>query len=191
MADNIRFNQQTILDGSDGAFEVFLLKNSSSLEIIGIERFGMILYFIKNPKRNHMGYVIGVLPGWMQDAAQRISEFSQGYFHSFSEHCGLWAQYLQDGADRRFDRTGIINVEGKWQFWKSITYNELDISFFDIVSNAGIEFCESISQLANEIKSWSGFSTGDCIKASFSDLLSGYKKVRKYITYSKVIDDIC
>lgn len=67
MADNIRYRQQSIFDGRDGEFEVFQLKSNQSLEIIGVERNGMILYFIKNQKRNHMGFVIGVLPDQMQD----------------------------------------------------------------------------------------------------------------------------
>ena len=190
MADDIRYRQQSIFDGRDGEFEVFQLKSNSSLEIIGIERNGLILYFIKNQNRNHMGYVIGVLPDTMQDVPQKISELSQGYFKSFAENCRMWAQYMQDGIDLRFDRTAIVNVEGKWQFWKSISYNDIDATWFNIIANVGTEYCESISQLCDEIKAWSGFSTGDSIRASFSDLFAGYKKVRKYVSFSRAIEDI-
>lgn len=190
MADDIRVAQQSIFDGRDGVFEVFQLKSNSSLEIIGIEHNGWILYFIDNNKRNHMGYVIGVLPDQMQDIAQSISELSQGYFKSFAENCRLWAQYIQDGIELRFDRTAIVNVEGKWQFWKSITYNDIDATWFDIIANVGTEYCESITQLCNELSSWNGFSIGDNIRSTLSDLFAGYKKVRKYISFSGAVEDI-
>lgn len=190
MADDIRNHQQSIFDGRDGEFEVFQLKSNSSLEILGVERNGLILYFIQNKKRNHMGYVIGVLPGIMQDVAQKISELSQGYFKSFAENCRLWAQYIQDGIELRFDRTAIVNVEGKWQFWKSITYNDIDATWFDIIANVGTEYCESITQLSNELSSWNGFSIGDDIRSTLSDLFAGYKKVRKYISFSRAVEDI-
>lgn len=190
MADDIRYRQQSIFDGRDGEFEVFQLKSNSSLEILGVERNGLILYFIQNKKRNHMGYVFGVLPDIMQDVAQKISELSQGYFKSFAENCRLWAQYIQDGIELRFDRTAIVNVEGKWQFWKSITYNDIDATWFDIIANIGTEYCESITQLSNELSSWNGFSIGDDIRSTLSDLFAGYKKVRKYISFSRAVEDI-
>ena len=56
-------------------------------------------------------------------------------------------------------------------------------TWFNIIANVGTEYCESISQLCVEIKAWSGFSTGDSIRASFSDLFAGYKKVRKYVSF--------
>lgn len=83
------------------------------MEIIGIELNGLILYFMKNPKRNHMGFVIGVLPDNLQVAAERVSELSKGYFDTFDNSCKLWAQYMKDGKDLRFDRTAIVNVDGK------------------------------------------------------------------------------
>lgn len=188
---DIRFKQQSIFDGRDNVIDTFqLITNSSSLEIWGIEVHGMILYFIDHPSRNHMGFVIGVLPDTMQQLTQNISELSQGYFKIFSEQCPLYAQYMQDGFDRRFDRTAILNVEGKWQFWKSMTYHKIDETFVEIISDIGFEFCESITQLTKEITSWSGFSKSDDLRAGVKDFFNGYKIYRKFASIVDVIDNL-
>lgn len=189
MADDIRYSMQSIFDGREGVFEVFMLQTESE-KIVGIERAGGIFYFMQNKKRNHQGYVIGVLPESMQEFVETVSNLSYGYFRSFSEACPLWAQYLQDGIDLRFDRTALVKVYDKWQFMKSFTYNEIDASWHDLILRIGCEFFQSVKQMTDEIHKWNGFSTGDHLTATARNFFAGYKKIRRATSFSKIIDQL-
>jgi len=188
---NARYYEQALDEGRNGVFDVFELKIQSSLKIIGFERYGLISYFIDSPRPNQ-AYVCVILSNIIQNCMTSfVDSLTQGSFEVLEEYCPKFAQHLKDGKERRFDRAGLVCVNGRWHLWKQITYHKVSTELIDLITeDIVLELMERMNQIIKELNDWDGFSASDYVKIALKDGIRGYKYVKKFISITNAIDNI-
>lgn len=183
-----RTSFQAFHSGRDATFEVFQ-KVEGSLDIIGVENYGLIYYIILLEGFNsHKSWLAIMMDDTMSKILNGLMDTTLGTIEVLGNYCPLLSESILNGMDKRYNNGAFINIAGDWflikDFWFSFN-NEG--AWFPLSEEVTLELIERVTQMLNEFSNFKGFGFMDNAKIAGKDFANGYKKVRPYINLAKFI----
>lgn len=177
---------QPVTDGRNEIFEVFR-KKQGDLDIIGVERQGLIYYIILLGGFNsHKAWVSIMMDGEVKSILDGLLDTSIGTIEVLAQKCPLLSQSILDGLDKRFNNGAFINVAGDWFFNRDFWFSMDTEAWVNLSTEVCFELIERCTQMLNEFSNFKGFSFSEKAKISAKDVYRGYKKIRPYIAIAKI-----
>lgn len=178
---NKRYSFQDFCDGREGVSECFTIGEGEKW-CAGAEIAGWTYYFHPYSNNSKKGLVIlGV--DYMSSILNPICDFSMVRLDALAEHCPCLVQAFKDGCEPRLDRGLFAEVDGKWQFMKSINFDfpkkveemGYNMMYDSIIVDTVNDLIRRVRIVYDELDKWNGFSNWEEVKITAKEMLPGAK----------------
>ena len=176
-----RKNYQDYLEGREGVTELFHVEDKSGNITLGLECGGVISYFYPDFHTCTRGLII-LHCDYLAGIFNKLYDLSEPRLEALAKYCPLLVQSAKDGAESRYDRGAIVNVDGKYAIvkWRSLDIKkhlggEMDLSFMydSLQIDLVVELIHRCNQMVDELEKWDGFTSLEELKITAQEVLPG------------------